>query len=156
MSPVDLRQLILSVVADHQSLASMVNLKLSSDVPNEFFIHRVDIEILRRVIENLLSNALKYSTEESTITVRLAYLESNGHHPQIQVFDSGPGIDPEYRDLIFDKFAITNLKRAGVPQTGIGLAFSRRAIEAHGGKLYVTNNQPHGSIFTIELYSSAE
>jgi signal transduction histidine kinase len=57
---------------------------------------------------------------------------------------------------IFDKFAITNLKRAGVPQTGIGLAFSRRAIEAHGGKLYVTDNQPHGSIFTIELYSSAE
>jgi len=156
LSPVDLRQLILSVVADHQSLASMVNLKLSSDVPNEFFIHRVDIEILRRVIENLLSNALKYSTEESTITVRLAYLESNGHHPQIQVFDSGPGIDPKYRDLIFDKFAITNLKRAGVPQTGIGLAFSRRAIEAHGGKLYVTDNQPHGSIFTIELYSSAE
>lgn len=156
LSPVDLRQLILSVVEEYQSLARMINLKLYSDVPDDFFIHSVDLEILRRVLENLLSNALKYSTEGSTVVVRLTYLDGNGHNPRIQVYDSGPGIDPEYRELIFDKFAISNLKKVGIPQTGIGLAFSRRAIEAHGGTLSVTENQPHGSIFSIELNSLAE
>lgn len=154
LSPVDLRQLIQAVIDEHQVLARITNINLSADLPKEPVHHLVDIEILKRVLENLLSNALKYSGEGSSVTVRMCYATTCAHTLRIQVIDTGPGIDPLHRDKIFDKFEIATLKQSGVPQTGIGLAFSQKAVEAHGGILYVSENQPNGSVFTIELPSA--
>jgi two-component system, sensor histidine kinase and response regulator len=154
----DLRQLVETVVYEQQVLARLVNIHLDSDLPFESPPQLVDGKLIQRVLENLLSNAIKYSAEGSTVTVRLTYAHSDEEETvvRLQVFDQGPGIDPMYRDLIFDKFAIGPLKHSGVVQTGLGLTFSKKAVEAHGGKLFVTENHPHGSVFTVELYSTTQ
>jgi signal transduction histidine kinase len=152
--PTDLRQIVETVVHEQQVLARLVNIHLDSDLPLESPPQLLDGKLIQRVLENLLSNAIKYSAEGSTVTVRLtyAYTEEEDSVIRLQVLDQGPGIDPTYRDLIFDKFAIAPLKQSGVAQTGLGLTFSKKAVEAHNGKIFVTENQPQGSVFTVELY----
>ncbi|MCB0138264.1 MAG: ATP-binding protein, partial [Caldilineaceae bacterium] len=137
-------------------LARLANIDLRAELPALPSMQDVDYEILKRVLENLLSNALKYSEEGSSVTVCLQCPTPDRAIYRIEVHDLGPGIDPSYRERIFEKFEVAALKQSGVAQTGVGLAFSRKAIEAHGGVLYMKENQPHGSIFTIELPTEHE
>ncbi|NEO67576.1 MAG: sensor histidine kinase, partial [Moorea sp. SIO4G2] len=68
----------------------------------------------------------------------------------IRIADSGPGINEELRKRIFDKYDVGNLM-TGIYQTGLGLTFCKMAVEAHGGRIFVENNQPSGSVFTVEI-----
>jgi signal transduction histidine kinase len=72
---------------------------------------------------------------------------------RIKVFDEGPGITEEYRERIFNKFEIVQLKEFGEgdPQIGLGLAFCKMVIEAHGGHVFVEANEPQGSVFIVEV-----
>jgi signal transduction histidine kinase len=109
------------------------------------------------VLDNLLSNALKFSPSETTITLRVEYpeVETASQSPQplvrVQVLDEGSGIAKEHRSRIFDKFEIVLLKERGVPQVGLGLAFCKLAVEAHGGRIFVDANEPTGSVFIVEI-----
>jgi signal transduction histidine kinase len=109
------------------------------------------------VLDNLISNALKFSLAESTVTLRVEYPEaktaSQLQEPcvRIQVLDEGPGIPEDHRDRVFDKFGIVALKREGVSRFGLGLAFCRMVVEAHGGHIFVDANEPVGSVFTVEI-----
>jgi len=67
------------------------------------------------------------------------------------VLDEGPGIPEEHRDRIFDKFEIVSLRKERVLQVGLGLAFCKLAVEAHGGRISVDANKPRGSVFTVEI-----
>ena len=68
----------------------------------------------------------------------------------VQVCDEGPGILPEHRETIFDKFQIVAAGQREVKQVGLGLAFCRLVVEAHNGRIAVHANDPHGAIFTVE------
>ena len=70
---------------------------------------------------------------------------------RIEIIDEGPGISEEDRVRIFDKFEIVKLKEPGEMQMGLGLAFCKMVVEAHGGYIFVKPNQATGSIFTIEV-----
>jgi signal transduction histidine kinase len=87
---------------------------------------------LAQVVGNVLSNAVKYSPEGGTITVGAA--EDHGH-ARVWVADEGTGIAPEHRGQLFQPFYRGDAAAAGIPGTGLGLAVSRRIVEAHDGRI---------------------
>jgi two-component system, sensor histidine kinase and response regulator len=147
-SDADLCALCSSAIADMEAIAAEKRLTLVSYLPDPGGMVTVDINIFRRVLDNLLANAVKFSPENNQISVQATYLQKGG--AQIQIADSGPGVPEELQHSIFEKYEVGTLFK-DVPQIGLGLAFCKVAIEAHGGSISVQNNQPQGAIFTISL-----
>lgn len=137
-------------IAGFTEIAAQKNLELISKLPGacKATIH-VDAALFRRVVDNLLSNAVKFSPRGSQITLSLDYLNQGG--VSVQVADLGPGVNEALRQSIFEKYEIGTLIK-GASQTGLGLAFCKIVVEAHGGTIRVDSNLPRGSVFTIELY----
>lgn len=148
-SQVDLDQLCRSAVAGLDTIAAQKNLQMVLQLPS-LPVNTVTIDpaLFRRTIDNLLSNAIKFSPRDSQITLLLEHSETEGI--RIQVADLGPGVSHELRQSIFEKYEIGTLLK-GASQTGLGLAFCKIVVEAHGGKISVEDNLPRGSVFTITL-----
>jgi signal transduction histidine kinase len=146
--PTDLYELGTAILNDFELFANTQKIELTGDLPNPKSSIVIDEIILHRVIENLLSNALKFSPPNSQVRLRIEYLPEN--HLRIQVIDQGPGVSPERTQDIFKKFEIGAVK-ANVSQIGLGLAFCKMAVEAQGGTLAIAPNHPQGSIFTVEI-----
>jgi signal transduction histidine kinase len=154
---VDINELASEAVVNHEAMAQSKGINLVVDLPKESPIVFLDANLFSRVLDNLISNALKFSPAESTVLLQVTYSEArNGATPDgpsllIRVLDEGPGI-PEYqREAIFEKFKVTDVKQNGVSQIGLGLAFCKMVVETHGGHIYVTENEPAGSAFTVEI-----
>lgn len=153
-SLIEVNQLVEKVAKAHRIVADSKNIELISALPVESPQVLLDPNLVQRMLDNLVSNALKFSPPHTTVTLRVeAYVqpEADENHVRIQVVDQGSGIAPEYRERIFDKYEIVTLKQEGIPQVGLGLAFCKMVTEAHNGRIYVEANQPVGSIFTVEL-----
>jgi signal transduction histidine kinase len=121
---------------------------LTWDCPPDLEVE-ADPVLLRRLLLNLLDNALKYSPPRSTVRVEAGPID-NGVF--MKVVDQGRGIPGEMADAIFDKFTrIQGEDSLARPGYGLGLTFCRLVAEAHGGRIWVENNQPHGSAFILEL-----
>ncbi|MBS1776127.1 MAG: HAMP domain-containing protein [Bacteroidetes bacterium] len=121
-----------------------VVLKIAENLPKAM----ADKEKTAWVITNLLTNAIRYSHENSIITIQA--IESN-EKVRISVIDSGQGIAPEYLDKIFDRyFRVPGIKKEG---TGLGLSISKEFIEAQGGSITVESEFGSGSRFNVELNS---
>jgi len=150
---VNINQLVLDAEKNFHIIAQSKGIQLKIGLPQQPIKKSVDSNLFRRVIANLLANALQYSPNGSTVTLNLSakYINDNEQQIRIQVTDQGPGIPKEYRNRVFEKFEVVNMKKKGVSQIGLGLTFCKMAIEAHGGKIYVKPNQPQGSIFVIEI-----
>ena len=109
----------------------------------------VDATQMAQVLGHLLENALAYSPSESPVQVDARLVEQ---HLEIRVQDHGPGIAPEERELIFQKFFRgTAARRGAVRGTGLGLAISREIVEAHGGTLALASSPGPGACFCISL-----
>ncbi|MFJ3058334.1 sensor histidine kinase N-terminal domain-containing protein [Herbaspirillum sp. NPDC087042] len=107
---------------------------------------RGDRFLLRDLIDNLIDNAVRYSPPNSTVTVRC--LEQDGA-TLLSVEDSGPGIAPEHREQIFDRFYRANDKVAG---SGLGLAIVREIAHDHGGVISLDcKQQGQGTVFTVRF-----
>lgn len=108
-----------------------------------------DGSMLRRVLLNLLDNAIKYSQRGHVVTVRAAQ-EANGDMIRFAVIDQGQGVPEAYRDLIFEKFQQirTNSSSGGL---GLGLAFCRLAVEAHEGRIWVEDAPSGGAAFCFTI-----
>jgi two-component system, sensor histidine kinase and response regulator len=143
----DLGQLIQVTMADFQAIACQQEIKLHFEAPSSPIPLLADTTLLRRVFDNLITNALKFAPSNSTITITIA---QDQEHMTIQIKDQGRGVSPELREQIFAKFTIGEYQPQ-VQQIGLGLAFCKMAIEAHEGSIAVRQNHPQGCIFTIEL-----
>ncbi|MEB3189884.1 MAG: PAS domain S-box protein [Snowella sp.] len=147
-APTDLQELGNSIITDFELTANAQTIELKGELPNPGNSIVIDAVILRRVIENLISNALKFSPPHSQVWLKIEYLSEN--HLRVQVSDNGPGVSPDQAEDIFKKFEIGTVK-ANISQIGLGLAFCKMAVEAQGGTLAIAPNQPQGSIFTVEI-----
>jgi signal transduction histidine kinase len=116
-----------------------VSLKFSNsgEVPSV----RIDPSLIKRVIANLLSNAIRHSPEGEEIKVTTGFLAEK-NSIAFSVKDNGNGLAPEYHQRVFDKFEQVELKNSGVTvgTGGLGLAFCKMAVEAHGGKIWVESD----------------
>jgi two-component system sensor histidine kinase/response regulator len=129
------------------------NRTLHCEVPPEPFIIRCDADVIRRVLENLISNALKFTKSDGTICVDV---EADQDCALISVRDDGPGIPPEQHQHIFEKFGQTEGGAKQRHSTGLGLAFCRLAVDAHAGRIGVKSELGKGSIFWFSLPHRAE
>jgi signal transduction histidine kinase len=125
------------------SKKQQINISIPSDIP----MVKIDVDMIRRVLINLLENAVKYSPPEGEITLG-ADLETE--NVIIWVQDSGPGIPAEEKEHIFDKFTRLNPK-GSQKGFGLGLAYCRLAIEGHGGRIWVDSELGKGSRFSFTL-----
>jgi signal transduction histidine kinase len=108
-----------------------------------------DSELVLRVIQNLLDNALKFTPDGGHIDLSV---EPGEGRTRVSVRDDGPGIAPEYREKIFEKFAQVELPSGRQKfSTGLGLTFCKLAVEAHGGRIGVDSEKGKGSRFWFEL-----
>jgi two-component system, NtrC family, sensor histidine kinase KinB len=105
------------------------------------------------VISNLIGNALRYTPEGGTIEV---VTHPGDHSARLEVSDSGPGIAPELRDYIFERFAQYGANEIEKGSAGLGLAIVKDIVEAHGGRIYVQSNNGQGSRFIVELPAALE
>lgn len=143
----DLNQMCSALIEDFDAIAAQKKLKLVLNLPDKQLVN-IDVPVFRRILDNLLSNAIKFSPANSQIIVSVTYPETGGIN--ISVADQGVGISENTKSVIFEKYEIgTPVQNAS--QIGLGLAFCKLAIEAHGGNITVTNNEPNGSIFTITI-----
>lgn len=114
----------------------------------------IDSESIRMVIENIIENASKYSHEGAHVTVSV---KRNDEYIEVRVSDNGVGIDAVDRHLLFDRFSrIDNPLSKKVGGTGLGLYWSKRVVDLHGGDISFHPNKPHGSIFSIKLPINSE
>lgn len=109
----------------------------------------IDPMRVEQILNNLLSNALRYTPQGGWILVNV---ESMSHGVQLSVRDSGPGISPDALPYVFDRFYRADRSRSrSEGGTGLGLAIARQLAEAHGGKLTAANHPQGGAVLTLEL-----
>lgn len=146
---VDLCQLIQSAISNFDAIVAQKNQSLICQLPEAPSRKvLVDETMIHRTVDNLISNAIKFSPPDSEIIVNLEFLKSGD--TKIRVIDSGLGVPDELQSQIFEKYEIGTLM-ANVSQIGLGLAFCKMVVEAHGGEICVRSNHPKGAIFEITL-----
>jgi len=119
---------------------------MTIDVPDAMYVSG-DEALLRRAIDNLLHNAILYTPPGGSVRVRLTV---NNGMVELRVSDSGPGIPPEDRARVFERFVRLDPARGG-GGAGLGLAIARGIVESHGGSLALEQSGPNGSVFVIRL-----
>jgi len=139
--------LLSEVVATQAAKAEAVRVSLSSS--DTSLRARGDQDLLRRMLENLVENALRHAPPDSQVRLSCAKLEDA---VELRVADAGAGIAPEMREKIFERFVQVDngdrtVSRAG---RGLGLTFCKLAAEAHGGRIWVQDGNP-GAVFCVRL-----
>jgi signal transduction histidine kinase len=149
-NPMDLRAVISDVVRLVLNQARQKGLEVITELPAEAKLIS-DRELVALVLQNLLGNAIKYSSR-GTVRVTAAPWEENGAEGwAVSISDQGPGISPEHMRRIFSAFA--RGETHGQPGVGLGLAIASEAARLLGGKLIVESEMGVGSIFRLLLPS---
>lgn len=147
LHPTEVRVLLADAVQLVQPLALEANMRLKFAIQDELPLVDADMDMIVRVVINLMENAIKYTPAGEVITLG-AYHE--GDEVRIHVKDSGPGIPPDMKQQIFDKFS--RVKYQNAPKgVGLGLAFCRLAVQAHSGRIWVESELEKGSDFIFTL-----
>ena len=107
-----------------------------------------DPELLRRAVENVIRNAIRYSPTDSSIEVQTA--RSNGH-AVVDVRDHGPGVPDAALPRLFDPFYRAAAEAGGRRGSGLGLAIARGFVEANGGRIWVESRPGQGTSFVLEF-----
>lgn len=152
---VSLDSVIKTVVDDLESVAqnNMINMQIDVQpkVQSEAqtFIVKGNTNLLYRALYNLVENAIRYSYEEGSVNITL---ETKGQEGVIIIADTGVGIAPEQRELVFEPFYRVNKSRSReFGGAGIGLSLVKTILKRHGASITVSENNPQGSVFTIRI-----
>jgi signal transduction histidine kinase len=129
--------------------AKRLELRLTSDVD---LLH-ADPDLMRRVLENLLDNAIRYAPEDSEIRVTARAEQGS---VEIRVADTGPGVPPELADQVFHRYVQLEKGGSAAARTGrgLGLTFCRLVVEAHGGRIWLEQGSP-GAVFCLRIPGQA-
>jgi signal transduction histidine kinase len=151
--PTDLRRLIQGVMDRFSPAIAEREIFLKSEFPRELPAFALDPSLIKRVIVNLVDNAIRYTPKQGTVALGVDWAPENGGM-RLSVKDSGRGLAPEYHQRIFNKFEQVNMKKEGyrAGSSGLGLTFCKMAVEAHGGKIWVeSEGEGKGCTFWIQL-----
>ena len=143
-----MKQVVDDAIERLASLAETKNLTIVSHVPQKFAA-LCDADQLKRVLGNLLHNAIKWSSPGDAITITAA---ENEEEIVVTVFDNGPGVSDDVRERIFERFYQADVSRSGDDGAGLGLAICKHIIEAHGGRIWAEgNSQGKGGQFVFTV-----
>lgn len=147
--PSDPKEIMQYAINATKTQADQKQIQLQLSCPDNVSKVQADNEKTAWVLTNLISNAIRYSYDNSTIFLTI---EETNKHVSFSVKDTGQGIAPQYKDKIFDRyFRVPGTKKEG---TGLGLAISKEFLEAQGGQITVDSEFGAGSTFTMTLNKS--
>ena len=149
----DLHELIKESIQPFHSKAADEKITISVDHSYRNLFAPVDRSIMKRVLANLVGNAIRHTPCGGRIKISAGYCQNNGDL-LVEVKDTGNGIESAYQEKIFNKFEQVKLRRSGVSvgSSGLGLAFCKLALEAHGGKIWVeSEGEGKGAKFRFTL-----
>lgn len=143
-----LRAWIPQLLQEVEAQARHRNQKVAWECPVDLEIV-ADREFLRRLLLNLLDNALKFSPSGSRTVIEARATQES---VRLEVRDQGPGIPEPMREQVFGKFIrLDGTEGNALSGSGLGLAFCQLVAEAHGGRIWVEGNTPEGSVFVLEI-----
>ena len=143
----NLSQLLESCLTDFQN--RFPQRKFTAECVSSVYVE-ADVFLLQMAINNLLDNAIKYSSKDTNIHVGL--VATNATLCRLSIADEGKGISPENKQKIFEKFYRTGTEATQKSKgTGLGLYLVDRIVKAHQARVFVENNQPKGTVFIVEL-----
>ena len=146
---VDIGLLLAASVEQNLPFAQSLGVAIDLDIPDEPVIVEVDRGRLLQVMSNLLSNAAKFSRQDSRVCVRL---RSSAAGVRISVVDQGQGMSPEFRRRLFTRFAQENrASEHGQAGTGLGLVICKSIVEKHHGRIFVDTREAVGTTFHVDL-----
>jgi signal transduction histidine kinase len=144
----DINQLILEVIQKYDFLSKEKNIELISELEPIFSI-KIDPDLMKQVISNLIENAIKYSPNNSKVLIST---EETNEKIIIQVADQGIGIDLDDQENIFMKFFRSkNAKSSPIKGSGLGLYLAKYFIQLHGGEILIESSPGQGSTFIVEI-----
>jgi signal transduction histidine kinase len=150
----DMREVVRESVATTEALFESKGQKLAVHLPETYCGVKGDRQRLEQLVINLLSNAHKYSPPGSQVEVRAV---RSVDEVKVSVRDNGPGVPPEERERIFERFVRSSLHRNDrTASTGLGLPIARTIAEMHRGRLWIDPAPGGGSIFTLVLPVAGE
>ena len=139
---------IISEALNHINKRSVEH-KITVCESDDILLVDVDARLIVQVIINIVDNAVKYTPKGSVITIST---QKNGNMLSVRIADNGNGIADEIKDKVFDMFYTGANKIADSRRSlGLGLALCKTIISAHGGEITVSDNTPHGAVFTFTL-----
>lgn len=131
-----------------RSLAGRSSVRIVVDIPREELV-TIDPELMRRAVDNLLVNAIRYSPAGGTISMTAAFDESAW---RLAVADQGPGVEAAVRPRLFQRFSRSDPSRSrDTGGSGLGLAHAAAVVEAHGGTIRLDEAHEGGALFVVEL-----
>lgn len=150
--PTDLTELVSNVVESQRVMAAdrQIDLQLITDAP---VACQIDREKITRVVQNLTSNAIRYSKPGTPVEVRVERVVTSAEpRVRVSVKDYGPGLTPDQVARIFERFERLAAKHQVVAaSTGLGLSIVKQFVEIHGGRIWVESQPQQGSTFLVEL-----
>ncbi len=143
-----LREWLPSLLQEMEYRTQRMNQGMAWECPPDLELD-ADQDLLGRVLLNLLDNALKYSAPGSQTRIEARGVDGG---VCFRVSDQGQGVPEHMREVIFDKFVRLEEEGANTrSSSGLGLTFCQVVAEAHGGRIWVEENQPQGSVFIVEI-----
>jgi two-component system sensor histidine kinase GlrK len=141
-----MRPLVKQII-ENQQLALLAQ-RVRLDVSVDDLDIAADRAKMRLILENLVSNAIKYTPRGGTIHVRV---RSEGRELMLEVADSGPGIPQDERKQVFEAFYTGKAPSGHIKGTGIGLSVVMEFVNAHGGRIEIVDEQWQGAHFRIRM-----
>lgn len=145
---VDMASLLQEVTRYSSAQAAKRKLSLSLDLPDSLPVISADESRINQVVSNLIDNAIKFTPERGSITVKA---EENDGSIFVEVSDSGPGIAKGLQKRLFQPYYRIESDREHLSGLGLGLALSKILVELHGGKIWVESHRGKGCAFTFSL-----
>ncbi len=160
----DLATLVAAQSEKYQAMAAENDITLMIQVEEGLRAVSLDTPLIERMVETLVTNAIKYAPPQSAINVLLSMAQCGANRDvqknemyadqpfvRLQIADQGPAVPPDIFDNIFQQLEQSNHRYSSRPATELGLAFCKMVVAAHKGTIRVMPNQPNGVIFTVDL-----
>jgi signal transduction histidine kinase len=142
----DIGEMCSEIIEEQRSLSSRA---IELELPSSPVVMQADCERLGQIVTNLVTNALKYSPENSAVQVRVC--QSN-NQAMVQIYNDGSPIPQEQQEHIFEPFYRTpDAQSSPKKGWGLGLAISKQIVERHGGRIRVESSEEKGTTFSLEL-----
>jgi signal transduction histidine kinase len=149
MKPASVEETLELTVKEIQPLATEHHVTLDIDIGAKRTTSHIDQERIKEAFLNILNNAIKYTPEGGTVTIRANY---GMGRILLTIADTGIGIPMADRDRLFEKFVrMENAKKVDANGSGLGLFIVKKVIDAHGGKIWFDSVEGQGTTFYIEL-----